>query len=109
MDGNQQPAGSAGAIGAASVASVEEGFSRLEAAQEAARQLEADCLEIKRRAVAQLSELELQVFAAEVRAEEAEAQAADARACLTAVADAVAAQLAPVGEPIADLVLRRAA
>ena len=70
MGRNQQPAGSAGAIGAASVASVEDGFSRLEAAQEAARQLEADCLEIKRRAVAQLSDLELQIFAAEVRAEE---------------------------------------
>ena len=109
MDRTEQSTESARAQGAGSVSSLEHGFARLRKARDAARRLEADSIEIKRRAVARLSELEMQVFAAEVRAEEAEARAADARACLACLADTVARQLAGPSGVVADQPLAQAA
>ena len=109
MDRTKAMTGPARAQGVASVASLDDAFARLQKAREAARQLEADSIEIKRRAVARLSELEMEVFAAEVRAEEAEARATDARDCLARLADTVARQLAGPSVEIADRPLARAA
>lgn len=61
----------------------------LRALRRRARELQEEALLLKHAASARLSHLELEVFAAEVRAEEAEARADDTAECLQRVRRAV--------------------